>query len=149
MLQEDLGKKRMGFEVHLVCINTIDISTCYTKAQITTLLCAKSSLWRRHICPPTPSDRCLGWPNTSWRRSLAHNMWHICCTMSVGISRCVWEWYSGFSEVNSPQQVIDCIMRFRYSYRSCPTVSPQIWAFEIVLKWNVLDINFILTSWAF
>ena len=38
---------------------------------------------------------------------------------------------------------------FRYSYRSCPTVSPQFWAFEIVLKWNVLDIILILTSLAF
>ena len=38
---------------------------------------------------------------------------------------------------------------FRYSYQSCPTVSSQIWACDIILKWNVLDIKFIPTSLAF
>ena len=31
-----------------------------------------------------------------------------------------------------------CIWRgFMYSYQSCPTLSSQIWAFEILLKWNI------------
>ena len=38
---------------------------------------------------------------------------------------------------------------FRDSYWICPTVSSQIWACEILLKWNVLDIKILLTSLAF
>ena len=38
---------------------------------------------------------------------------------------------------------------FRYSYRRSPTLSSQIWACEILLKFNILDITLILTSLAF
>ena len=38
---------------------------------------------------------------------------------------------------------------FWYIYQSCPTASSEIWACEISLIWNVLEIKLILKSLAF